>query len=948
MASAAGATFAGAVHAQEETLDEVTVVGVRSALQNALENKRNSDVIMDGISADDIGNFPDLNLAESLQRVTGIQMDFRGDEGERRKGNVAIRGLPIEYSLTTYNGQFLGAPRPDFGFTFGNVESSVISEVNVLKTTTARMDAGGLSGTIDVRTKRALDVERPYVKLGLKTTYETMLEDYSPGYSLAFGTKFADDRFGVIGSVSGSEQHFRGDVIRVNGYNASDTNGDGVADLYVPNQVRIISRDTSGDRLSATLGLEFRATDNFKIGLDALYVEDPIFHDWAMLRMRNAESLDALGSISDSTFGETVTRLNFVNPEIRAQQRHITEDNETQALTLNAEWANEDWSVKGVVHRTEASQFAFAYMGRRILDDDVGNGITVLVDTGEGNVNNFEFREVSNALADINTYSNNGCTAAEIAAGDTESECVNTDAGVGDWFTTYTSGHEYDTSDDETAFQFDVIRHFDNSVITTVEGGLKFRDTEQMFVRPEWELPNDQFDYGQVPNLESLISFADFTSGNGDGFFGGRLGSNIDNFYFQDGPPIRQALVGSMTFPPPTLGGLPYPADLGDIPNQTASSERDIFSAYVMSTFDFSNLDSGASIRGNVGLRYVDTDRTAYGFRNPRGTFEPISAKTSFDHVLPSLNAVWDIRDDLILRASYTETIVRPHTWNFRVHQFTDVTESSPGVTESIEFDLGNAELEPFEADSIDLSLEWYNDIGSAVTLAYFQKKVSNGFDDRVLCPASISDIPSIADASEASLITGSLAPDAGGLCVDEAGVEVLITDTVNNSDSFDINGIEFSVFQTFDFLDIPFIRNTGIQANYTYVDTSEGPDKDGSGNSLPLAGVSEDTYNLIVFYEGEQVAVRFAYTARSDYFDETVFTVSGDNRFIDTQDRLDMQISYNPKQLENLYLTFEAFNLTDEQFYAYQGTERRFREAREVGQTWSLQALYQFDQFGR
>jgi TonB-dependent receptor len=819
----------------------------------------------------------------------------------------------------------------------------VISEVNVLKTTTARMDAGGLAGTIDLRTKRALDVAEPFVNLGFKTTYETNLEDHSPGYSLAFGTKFADDRWGVIGSVSANEQHFRGDVIRVNGYNESDTDGDGFNDYYVPNQVRILSRDTSGDRLSATLGFEFQATDNLRIGLNGLYVDDPIYHDWAMFRMRRG-TLEPLESVSDSTFGETVTRLNFVNPEIRAQQRLIDVQNETQALTLDAEWANDDWSISGAIHRTEASQLAIGYLARRILNAAAGNGITVLVDTGAGNVNNFEFHEASDAFADINTYSNNGCTAAEIAAGLTESRCVTTSAGAGDWYTTYNSAHEYDTTDEEDAFQLDVIRHFDNSVITTVEGGIKFRDTAQKFVRPEWELPSDQFDYGQVPNLESLVSFGEFTSGNGEAFFGGRLGSNIDDLFFQDSRPVHEALVGGMSFPGPTFGGLPVPADGGDIPNQTASSERDIFSAYVMTTFDFSNRDSGAPIRGNAGVRYVDTDRTAFGFRNPRGAFEPISAKTSFDHVLPSLNVIWDIRDDLILRASYSETIVRPHTWNFRVHQFTDVTESAPGVTESIEFDLGNADLQPFEADSIDLSLEWYNDIGSAVTLAYFQKKVSNGFDDRVLCPADISDIPSIADASEASLITGSLAPDAGGICVDEAGVEVQITDTVNNSDSFDLDGFELGVFQTFDFLDVPVIRNMGVQANYTYVDTSEGPDKDGSGNTLPLAGVSEDTYNLIVFYEGEQVAVRFAYTNRSDYFDETVFTVSGDNRFIDTQDRLDMQISYNPKQFDNLFLTFEAFNLTDEQFYAYQGSEKRYREAREVGKTWSLQALYRFD----
>jgi len=109
------------------------------------------------------------------------------------------------------------------------------------------------------------------------------------------------------------------------------------------------------------------------------------------------------------------------------------------------------------------------------------------------------------------------------------------------------------------------------------------------------------------------------------------------------------------------------------------------------------------------------------------------------------------------------------------------------------------------------------------------------------------------------------------------------------------------------------------------------------------LAGVSEDTYNLIAFWEGEQVAVRFAYTSRSDYFEETVFTSSGDARFIDTEDRLDMQISYSPKQLENLNLIFQAFNLTDAQYYAYQGTEQRAREYREAGKTYSFRIQYEF-----
>ena len=146
--------------------------------------------------------------------------------------------------------------------------------------------------------------------------------DYAPGYSLAFGTKFADDKWGVVGSISTAEQHFRTDVVRIT-YNSDDTDGDGLDDFYVPSQVRLISRDSEGDRLSASPGLEFQATDKLKLGVDALYVEDPIVHNFAMMRAYKAEEYVPLDSVT-TQFGETVTRVNL-NPEIRSQQRIIDE-----------------------------------------------------------------------------------------------------------------------------------------------------------------------------------------------------------------------------------------------------------------------------------------------------------------------------------------------------------------------------------------------------------------------------------------------------------------------------------------------------------------------------------------------------------------------------------------------------------------------------------------------
>ena len=190
-------------------------------------------------------------------------------------------------------------------------------------------------------------------------------------------------------------------------------------------------------------------------------------------------------------------------------------------------------------------------------------------------------------MSDPNTYS---YTAA--CAGDADpSRCVSRDRGVGQWFITTASGHEYDTSDEETAYQLDVIRHFNNSVITTVEAGINW-DTEQLR-RPEWKLPSSEFDYSQVSDPGALVSFSEFTSGTVKLFGGGLLGNQIDNFYFQNDPLTVQTIAATGTISGPTFGGLPVPQTME---GTTAHSERDIFAAYVMTTFDLSNLDSGLPV----------------------------------------------------------------------------------------------------------------------------------------------------------------------------------------------------------------------------------------------------------------------------------------------------------------------------------------------------------------
>tara|TARA_B110001450_G_scaffold51630_1_gene48241 strand:+ start:10561 stop:13356 length:2796 start_codon:yes stop_codon:yes gene_type:complete len=895
-------------------LEEVVVLGTRAALENALQTKRNYDTIVDGISADSMGRFPDLNLSESLQRITGVQMDYSGDEGERRSGLVALRGLPTQYALTTVNGQLLAAPEADKGFSFGTIASEVISAVNVIKSPTADMDAGGISGTVNVVTKKALDLQDDFLVLSMKSSYETNVKDLEPGYTISGGKLFDDGRWGIVGSVSASDTNFRGDTARINTYSTSDPDGDGLADVYTPSQIRLLSRQTVGDRLSATLGVEFQATEELKLGLNGIYVSDDYTHDWQMLRTRKFKSTEAITtSTTGGIYGETVSEFYAIGGEVRAQKRKIPVQQEVEGITADFEWTADQWTISGAIHDTSATYDSVGFMSRRKISANADNGMKFLVNTGSGNINDFVFQEVDGDLANLATYD-----------GDS-------------WSSTYDSGHEYDTDQSETAFQLDVERELEGFV-TSLQAGVKRRDLEQTKMRPEWKLDKSIYDYTSIDNTACMESSVNGNTSPGGGYFMGALDGQVDNWYFPNPDCFEATLLDGNPVTGATFGGLPaYEGE--SLIKRYSDSERDITAAYLMARFDGANLATELPIRGNVGVRYVDTSRTVGAYR--KGLGDPIyyTADHDFSHVLPSVNLVWDISEDLLLRASFAETISRPHQGDdsYQVGQSIDIEEDAVSIS------LGNPELEPFEGESFDLSLEWYNRAGSSVSAAYFTKTISNGIDNRTLCPSNLTDIAALSDIDLGTATTGSLALDSSNVCVDTNGVTVSITDSINTTGSFDISGWEIGVLQNFDFVDVPVVRNMGVQANWTFIDADESANFDASGNTLPLSGVSEDTYNLIVFYETELLGVRAAYTSRSDYFDETWATVSGDNRFIEPQNRLDISISYRPTAIKNLTLTLEGFNMTDEQFYAYQGSTSRAREYREVGKTYALTANYSF-----
>src|SRR5210317_691288 len=279
---------------EEEVIEEIITTGIRSSLNRAMDIKRSETGVVDAISAEDIGKFPDANLAESLQRITGVSIDRQRGEGSQ----VTVRGFGPEYNLVTVNGRQMpthnGANR---SFDFGDLASEGVAGVQVYKTGRADVPSGGVGSTINISTPKPLEGE-PTASLAAKTVYDTSTrvgDSVTPEFSGIYIGRFMDDTVGV--AITGSRQ------VRNNGVNTAFVNGwytrpgddvipDGSTNVRVINDENQLNRPQSPDenysipqavayniaefeseRTNAQLVLQWAPTDNITTTVDYLRAE---------------------------------------------------------------------------------------------------------------------------------------------------------------------------------------------------------------------------------------------------------------------------------------------------------------------------------------------------------------------------------------------------------------------------------------------------------------------------------------------------------------------------------------------------------------------------------------------------------------------------------------------------------------------------------------------------
>lgn len=968
-----------------ELTEEVVVTGIRSSLKKSMEIKRDSIGVVDAISAEDMGKFPDTNLAESLQRITGVSIDRQLGEG----ATVTARGWGADFNLVTFNNRQMpttslgdGASAPSGrSYNFANVASEAIAGVEVYKTSNANIATGGIGATINIKTPRPLDSPGLKWTAGIKGVMDESQNsstDITPEVSGIFTNTFADDTFGV--AISGSYQQRKSGFNQANvgwrdGYLGScdyanewgalpsaDCNSwnniDGVTNRPGDNDVYEIPQNASYDlgnvdreRVNGQLVLQYAPTDRWTGTLDYTYSQNEIevrssgVGIWFNHGFTNSAWTD--GPVAGPLF-----YTEFLGGSDLSYSGSLTANqSEDKSLGFNLEFFATDRLTLELDYHDSSAEVK----PNNIYGSNMSVGTTVFgIDTQTIN-----FEQDLPVISFTNVAGiDSEDPAARLASGsafrnaqqrsDVEQIQLNGTFDVDP--SIFASGKFVDSID----FGFSRVNNNVKSQFGVLQtdswGGLGTPDT----------LPDDVFTFETLPD-----KFSDFSgSDNPDmiqGFYSFDFERVVDILEQEFGI-CSNSWVGT-NIEGTCLANFDTDRDL----------EETISSAYVQFNNEFEI--SGRPAHLNAGFRYEETDVTGTAVVPiPVGTFwgavnefnlefgpdnEATSITGDYSNFLPSLNFDMQPIENVIMRASWSKTISR---------QTYDKLQGGRSVASLFRVDggngsQGNPDLEPLESKNFDFSLEWYyDDTGSYVSAGYFNKKVKNfstlgriteslfglthplygprGDQARAALDGEFSDLSEVRqylldpangfDGVETTGVDGSglFTGRIIGLPEDEP-LQFDITLPVVDPEVEEVDGIELALQHNFG------ESGFGMILNYTIVDGEVTYD-----NTQPyqteqfvLPGLS-DTYNIVAYYDKNGLQGRLAYNWRDEFLGGGLINPF----YTEEYGQLDANISY--ELLDGWTIYAEAINLTGESrrghrrsdnnvFFANQGEPRYMFGAR-------------------
>ena len=989
-----GATALPAMSAEEATgkpaidkdVEVIEVTGMRSSIKESTRLKRDATGVVDAISAEDIGKFPDTNLAESLQRITGVSIDRSNGEGSR----VTVRGFGPQYNMVTLNGRFMASTTlPDGGgasdnraYDFQNLSSDAVKSVEVYKTANAAVASGGIGATININTAKPLDNPGFVASIGGKAMMDTSVRDGVRDYSDPVTPELSgllswtdeEEMFGASFTGSFSQRdssstqavvaqwrnsQFDGtvpDMVPATSPGAPTqlNNAPAIGENYaLPSDLGYRLWDRQRERTNAQLTLQYRPVDNVTATFDYTYSK------------LEQEQQGTELSIWMSDYKSDITFTDGLNPsplhyaedkreqaprDIATKQKYrnsITEDN---AIGFNLEWEVNDDLILAFDYNDSSSESSPL--------SSYGNDVT--------------FGIGSNILAQQGaTYGASGIPVIHVGFDDCDSRiglnCSKAFDSSDVGSSIYQKSHAYNTND-ITQIRIDGTWEFEDGQI---DFGVESREMDNHSVQSstnqsmgDWGVSNP----GEIP--ASMLDAIDFND-------------SLDDYKTTG---WTQAFRGD-TVALANWAAPIYDLDLGR--NTALSTDRriqeDVTAAYVRASY--SNYIADMPYHVSVGLRYEDTKSTSTAniadplrvrwvsnndFEVDQGDFSDAQLRiesNSYSHFLPNIDFDIELVENVKARASFSQTIARPNYGQLSNAVSVNGGPGAPSAIKELEgsASVGRASLEPIESTNIDISMEWYFEDTSYVSAGYFRKDVDKFIGNAPI----VSDYYGLRDASGGPRALQAIADlNAAGIAVNETtlfsqvaatqlGEEIYangrtdndyeaLVDVVANSDdplmsflsqsptnnkSAVIDGWEFAVQHFFG------ESGFGFQANYTLVDGDIGFDLTSTDYQFALLGLS-DTANLVLLYEMEDFSARIAYNWRDEFLNNAAI-YANEPEFTEEYSQIDFSIGY--QVTEQLSMSFAGINITGEDPRNHGRTANQLTFAEEWDARYELGIRYTF-----
>lgn len=883
--------------------EEIVVTGIRSSLASSARIKREAQQIVDTISAEDVGKFPDANIAESLQRITGVAIDRSGGEGQF----ITVRGLGPEFNTVLVNGRVMATDNPGREFSFDVLSSNMIQRTDVYKSSVPELQEGGIGATVNIITARPLEGRSGFhLAASAGGIYDTLREKLSPDLSAVASFTNAEKTIGIVLAGSYTDRYSQLDYVRTEGWlfgpqrtvdGTADSTGltpgaivTTPGDVHTPQNVQFARQLDRRRRINVSGTFQAELSDNLLLTVDGIYSKFDVFSDRNIFA--NFFSAPYIGMEVDEQ--GTVTGFNrpgqqflAANPALAdavslSQNDNIVNPSDRLTTTYqiggNLRWRPaEDVEVRLDASTTRAKQRApgmFVVVGSLAQTSprfDLNKGNDLPIVSNSGNITDPSLMRAHFTAADDNRVQDEG------------------------------SEYHLDT-------EFKV----HGSPLQAVRIGFSYSDRSKLRRTQNNQDGNCAYCGYEIPMDTSLLEPFEL-----DNFLSGVSGSeNVPAQFFTYDP---RAVIAFLSDP----ANLARPRQGRNAAEQAAEAARllalpggpygvrenlgsrldvqeEVFAGYIAMQF------GGTNWSGNAGIRVVRTQTISRGFDLPvvsitntpgddtlqyrYGDPTPISVRNSYINALPSANLKVNLTDKLIARAAFSQTVTRPTLTDLGV-------DNSFGGRVSVPLSSGgNPMLQPFKSTNYDLSLEWYLSPVSYLSIGGFYKTLSDFLE--------LQTLP-----------------------VERFGRVFQDTRTRNGQTGY-IRGIEVGGQYSFDFLG-GFASGFGVAGNYTYVDSKANRDTTLSDYDCGYNGLSPHSANGSVFYEKYGLAARVSYNWRSDYL-RSCRSDQARPRNRSAYGQLDFNLGYDVTPNFQLYV--QGVNVTNARVDEWSAIEDRFLMLQDTG----------------